>query len=374
VLGNVLKRIAKDALGARTDEEFQEHDNRAAGLINKYVLSEAKFNEKDADVFYDQFLKDAGMPSEAELAEQDARKVASVGTTRKTEGKSVELLSAGNVALGKKEENVEGKTPDVQDEALPESFREQGDENSGEVVPKSSAQDAHEMEAKVAKPVNSTEVARLIEQWEKQSGNSVNDVEEHYKQKPGSNPTWVKDELGKSGYYEKRAKDFKERNPGKKAPEYYREYGDKYVKRFDKLKPELSEKGQKWLEKTKDLLQFKMESGLRSGEWDESKPEELKKKAYDSHSEAYLEAGLADLPQGDIDKGVKNVDTGDMWDLDAFLESLEVGKEIWERKGLGKAVRTAGAGALQMIPQHPDAYDQTEEMLDTNPYVPKRQK
>ncbi|WP_319471540.1 hypothetical protein [uncultured Pseudodesulfovibrio sp.] len=66
VLGNGLKRIAKDALSAKTDEEFQQHDDRAAGLINKYVLSEAKFDEKDADIFYDQFLKDAGVPSEAE--------------------------------------------------------------------------------------------------------------------------------------------------------------------------------------------------------------------------------------------------------------------------------------------------------------------
>ncbi|MBI9078806.1 MAG: hypothetical protein JEY79_03585 [Pseudodesulfovibrio sp.] len=121
-------------------------------------------------------------------------------------------------------------------------------------------------------------------------------------------PTWIKENLGKTEYYEQRAKDFEERNPDKKAPDYYREYGDKYVKRFDKLKPELSKEGQEWLEKTKDRLQFKMEAGLRSGEWDKSKPEELKEKAYDSHSEAYLEAGFTDLPQEDIDKIIKNVD------------------------------------------------------------------
>ncbi|MDD3311958.1 hypothetical protein [Pseudodesulfovibrio sp.] len=210
-----------------------------------------------------------------------------------------------------------------------------------------------------------------MEEWEKQTGNSVRDVEEHYKQKPGVKPTWIKDELGKTGYYEKRAKDYEERNPGKNAPAYYREYGDNYVRRFDKLKPELSEKGQTWMEKTKNLLQFKMESGLRSGEWDESKPEELKKKAYDSHSEAYLEAGLAELPQEDIDKIIGTVDATGMWHLDAFRESLEVGKGIWQKKGLGKAARTAGAGALHMIPKNPEAYDQTEEMLDTNPYVRK---
>jgi len=192
-----------------------------------------------------------------------------------------------------------------------------------------------EGKAEAAKPDNATEAARLIGEWEKQTGNSTKDVDEHYKQKPGSKPTWVKDELGKTEYYEKRAKDFEERNPGKKAPDYYREYGDKYVKRFDKLKPELSEEGQGWMERTKDRLQFKMEAGLRSGEWDESKPEELKEKAYDSHSEAYLEAGLADLPQEDIDKVLTAVDRGDLvFSWDAIQEAGETAWDMpLEKKG-----------------------------------------
>ncbi|WP_285908013.1 hypothetical protein, partial [Pseudodesulfovibrio pelocollis] len=119
---------------------------------------------------------------------------------------------------------------------------------------------------------------------------------------------------------------------GKKAPDYYREYGDKYVKRFDKLKPELSKEGQEWMERTKDRLQFKMEAGLRSGTWDESKPEELKEKAYDSHSEAYLEAGLADLPQEDIDKIITAVDRGDLLlSKDALREAFETAKDLPEK-------------------------------------------
>lgn len=129
---------------------------------------------------------------------------------------------------------------------------------------------------------------------------------------------------------------------------YGREYGDKYVKRFDKLKPELSREGQGWLEKTKDLLQFKMESGLRSGDWDESKPEELKKKAYDSHSEAYLEAGLGDLPQEDIDKVIKVVDRMDMLDLKALKESLQVGGEFMSQRKFGKAGRSLLTGASHL--------------------------
>lgn len=91
---------------------------------------------------------------------------------------------------------------------------------------------------------------------------------------------------------------------------------------------------QAWVEKTKDLLQFKMESGLRTGEWDESTPENLKKKAYDSHSDAYLEAGLADLPQEDIDTILTAVDKKDFLTLDALLEA---GQTAWdmpvEKKG-----------------------------------------
>ena len=173
----------------------------------------------------------------------------------------------------------------------------------------------------------------------------MEDVEEHYRQKPGGKPTWMKESLGKSDYYEQRARDFEERNPGKKAPDYYLEYGDKYVKKFDELKSDLSEKGQKWQEKAKDLLQFKMESGLRSGEWDESKPEDLEKKAYDSHSEAYLKAGWVDLPQEDIDKILKEVDRMDMIDLDAIYESLQVEAEMVKQGEYEKAIDTFAAGA-----------------------------
>jgi hypothetical protein len=204
VLDKGLQRIAKGALGAKDEKGVQAHDDAAFDLINKYVLSEAKFDEKDADAMYDKYLGYAGVekpkPVETHTADN-----ADKGDRAKEESKSkIQLMAA-------KEE--EGDRKDVSSD--------------------SSAQDARDMEAKAAKPDNSTEAARLVGEWEKQTGNSSKDVEEHYRQKPGVKPTWIKDELGKTEYYEIRAKDFEERNPGKKAPEYYREYGDKYVKRFD---------------------------------------------------------------------------------------------------------------------------------------------
>lgn len=104
------------------------------------------------------------------------------------------------------------------------------------------------------------------------------------------------------------------------------------------------------MERTKDRLQFKMEAGLRSGEWDESKPEELKEKAYDSHSEAYLEAGLADLPQEDIDKIIKVVDRVDMVNPDAFWESLEVAGGFVSQGEFGKAGRSFLTGVSHLTP------------------------
>ncbi len=311
VLDKGLRRIAQGALGAKDENGVKAHDDAAFDLINKYVLSEAKFDEKDADAMYGKYLGYAGAKA----------------------ARNSEVPATGDSGHG--DNSAQQNATAVMEKR----------EYPGAVPAKSSTEHAREMEAEAAKPGNSTEAARLIGEWEKETGNSAKDVEEHYRQKPGAKPTWIKDELGKTEYYEKRAKDFEERNPGKKAPDYYREYGDKYVKRFDKLKPELSKKGQEWMERTKDLLQVKMESGLRSGEWDESKPEELKDKAYDSHSEAYLEAGLADLPQEDIKKILTTVDRGDFFTWDALVESAETASEV----PVGKSIKSIPEAIKWMI-------------------------
>jgi hypothetical protein len=306
-------------------------------LINKYVLSEAKFDEKDADAMYDKYLGYAGV-------EKPTPQDASV------------------IEVGREHGDVQGT----------EAANDKAEASLAEDPGKNSTQLAREVGKinETAKGANSTEAARLIGDWEKQNGNSAKDVEERYKQKPGVHPTWMKKELGKTEYYEKRAQDFEERNPGKKAPDYYREYGDKYVKRLDTLRPELSKKGQEWMERTKDLLQFKMESGLRSGEWDEAKPEELKEKAYDSHSEAYLEAGLADLPQEDIDKVIEVVDRMDMINPQALKESLQVEWEMIGQKKYDKAWDTAVSGARHLSPAKREIGEAARSVFESMPTVP----
>jgi hypothetical protein len=64
VLDNGLQRIAQRALGAKGEEGIQAHDDAAFDLINKYVLSEARFDEKDADAVYNKYLGYAGVDLE----------------------------------------------------------------------------------------------------------------------------------------------------------------------------------------------------------------------------------------------------------------------------------------------------------------------
>ena len=115
---------------------------------------------------------------------------------------------------------------------------------------------------------------------------------------------------------------------------------------------------------------FRSESGLRSGEWDESKPEELKKKAYDSHSEAYLEAGLADLTQEDIDKIIKEVDRMDMIAPKAFWESAEIEHEIYKKKGFTKAKNAALTGLHHLAPTQEELGNFAKEVFEALPILP----
>lgn len=64
VLDKGLQRLAQGALKAKDEKDIQTHDDAAFDLINKYVLSEAKFDEKDADVMYDKYLGYAGVDVE----------------------------------------------------------------------------------------------------------------------------------------------------------------------------------------------------------------------------------------------------------------------------------------------------------------------
>jgi hypothetical protein len=111
--------------------------------------------------------------------------------------------------------------------------------------------------------------------------------------------------VGSREYYRARHDDFVRRNPGLPVPDYYLAYGEKYAhaftrETFQKLSPE----GQAWLMRTFTLLQEALEQKRQADPEGfarlERDPEALRRFAYDTHSRAYLEAGLKELPPRDL--------------------------------------------------------------------------
>lgn len=96
VLDKGLQRIAKGALGAKDENGIQSHDDQAFDLINQYVTSEAKFDEKDADAMYDKYLGYAGVAKE-----EPEEPVAKAAQAEK------EQLAPEKVALAAEKESVE---------------------------------------------------------------------------------------------------------------------------------------------------------------------------------------------------------------------------------------------------------------------------
>lgn len=110
-------------------------------------------------------------------------------------------------------------------------------------------------------------------------------------------------------YYERRMKDFVHRHPGMRPPDYYMSYGNVYIKKFSALSSrQLSPAGLAWRDRTLRNLQSAMESQLymtvpwhsvKFGEL-EMKNAEFTKFAFETHPQAYIDAGLFDLPAQDL--------------------------------------------------------------------------
>jgi hypothetical protein len=126
-------------------------------------------------------------------------------------------------------------------------------------------------------------------------------------------------------YYELRHQDFERRNPGKKAPAYYREYGSKYAHLFtEELTPMLSDLGRQWIVKTRKLLQDTFEEkiatdahGFASLELDGNALEAF---AFDSHPKAYLDGGLRTVPNHDLPEILKTVEERDALTIKSLIQ------------------------------------------------------
>jgi hypothetical protein len=145
--------------------------------------------------------------------------------------------------------------------------------------------------------------------------------------KPGDLPSSF--EVGDLDYYLEREADFEARHPDKEVPDYYSEYGDRYINEFAELSPDLSEDGQEWVAETRVNLQQAFEDRIADDpeafDLLEQDPEALRDFAFDTHSDAYLEAGFANLPPEDLLQIASTPTFEDFLSNLAIREAVEVG-------------------------------------------------
>jgi hypothetical protein len=123
-------------------------------------------------------------------------------------------------------------------------------------------------------------------------------------------------DMGSPAYYLFRANDYLARNPGRKAPDYYLGYGDKYIRRFmEKTYPTLSGQGKQFITRVARALQAEIEIKLINDPQGfvalEDDSDAFTKFAYNTHPKAYCESGWASLPKTDQDKIIIDVDRSD---------------------------------------------------------------
>src|SRR5690606_32258536 len=100
---------------------------------------------------------------------------------------------------------------------------------------------------------------------------------------------------GNIDYYTFRYNDFISRNPGKTPPDYYLNYGDKYIRRFTyETYDTLSDPGKQWFTEVRENLQVEIDKRLREqdGITLENDSNAFKEFAFGTHADVYWEAGL----------------------------------------------------------------------------------
>ncbi len=159
-------------------------------------------------------------------------------------------------------------------------------------------------------------------------------------------PADFTDRIGTLDYYKDRAEDFKLRNPGKEPPDYYMDYGDKYIKRFtNELRPTMSGDGQQWMDQARANLQTAMEDRRKADPAAfaelERDPDKFREFAYGTHAKSYLDAGLSDLPFTDMAKIMNTPDKKDLFfNTDGLSQINTIGQGVinnWMR-GAAEAV------------------------------------
>ncbi len=144
----------------------------------------------------------------------------------------------------------------------------------------------------------------------------------------GMKPTpFPKSKLGSADYYKWRYNDFIKQNPGKKAPDYYLNYGNKYIQRFtNETNNQLSKQGKQWLVQARKNLQVAIENKLKADPEIESRNggKDFHKFAFDSHVDSYWNAGLYKLNTVDLVAIVLTPNFKDLTSADGMKQATEM--------------------------------------------------
>ncbi len=137
---------------------------------------------------------------------------------------------------------------------------------------------------------------------------------------------------GTETYYLLRRDDFLLRQPDTEPPSYYVRYGNKCLHQFLAIEPKLTEDGQGWLRRTLRILQELMERELARDperfaalELDDERFEDF---AFSTHSTAYLQAGLLELPLDDLLKIAVTPDVRDLLRPDGIVQIVDLLEEV----------------------------------------------
>ena len=184
-----------------------------------------------------------------------------------------------------------------------------------------------------AKPVKDGQI-HYVENRGGKITNSVVDADDVDYEGGNLNPTNAPSSIvGTTKYYTFRNNDFEIRQTlmddwhswQPDAPEYYLDYGDKYVKRFSKeLYPNLSHEGKRWLNKALVNLQTAIELKLKTNPTIELDNDLFQKFAFDSHVDAYENAGLFKLPISDLLKIGSTPDISDLLSANGLRQMKQV--------------------------------------------------
>jgi hypothetical protein len=141
------------------------------------------------------------------------------------------------------------------------------------------------------------------------------------------------DAIGKCPYYMWRNDNFIERHQScpRNPPEYYLGYGYKYCVRFStETYPKLSEKGKKWLDNARTLLQQAIEQELKKNGKIELDSKRFKSFAFGTHVGAYWNAGLSSLPLNDLRRIVLTPDFKEWEDPKSRQQAYDIAGRLFE--------------------------------------------